>query len=160
MGGLSETRRVRIQRAESPTEPLALKSSAAAAAAAIATLDLDDEPPLRRADTRAATEPLARFAHGTSPRASSPSLEIQISPWHEAEHASFRPSRASWLGFAVSPPQVGARIVIGTRTSAEFIVTSPATEVIERDDGVLVVTETNNLYFVARSGDAYLVRRG
>ena len=155
--GLSETRRiVPIQRAETPTEPIAHKRTADAAAAALATLDFDlDEPSMRRADTRATTEPIARFAHGTSP----PSVEIEIAPWHEAEYASFQPSRESWLGFAVTRPQVGARIVVGTRTSAEFIVTSPATEIIERGDGVLVVTETNNLYFVADSGEAHLVRR-
>jgi hypothetical protein len=59
----------------------------------------------------------------------------------------------------VSPPEVGASLLIGTWLRPEFRVTSIVTRVAPKNDGVLVQTASKSYYFVKPAGDVYLVRR-
>jgi hypothetical protein len=94
-----------------------------------------------------------RLARGTSPNDSRETVE------RVSKTGSFHPSQSSWLGVVTVQPQVGARVVIGTYMSSEFTVTSPVEKIVERQDGMLVQTTSKNRYFIAHSGDAFLVRR-
>jgi len=134
-----------------PADSPAIRQSAAAVEVALASLESADDAasPKRRADSRAPTEP-------RTGRSASCSDTIER---RNDSSAAFLPSHDSWLGVAVAQPEVGARVVIGTSTGHDFVVTSPVAKIVTRDDGLLVKTTSNNCYFVAQSGDAYLVRR-
>jgi len=68
------------------------------------------------------------------------------------------PSQLTWVGVVVSPPEVGASMMIGTWLRPEFRVTTVVTKLIMREDGMLIQTESKSRYIVHPSGDAYLVR--
>jgi hypothetical protein len=70
-----------------------------------------------------------------------------------------RPSKMSWLGVVLTPPEIGAALVIGTWLRPEFCVTSPVTHVFPRESGTLVQTSTKSRYFVGPDGDTYLIRK-
>jgi hypothetical protein len=75
---------------------------------------------------------------------------------HTAEpSADFEPSHANWLGVATSQPQLGASLVIA-ESASEFMLTSAVTQIVAHLDGVFVQT-LNTRYFVAQSGDTFLV---
>jgi hypothetical protein len=97
------------------------------------------------------------------PRESLPYLELEVSTdAATAPREAARPriaGRVTWLGIVLSPPQVGAALVIGTWLRPEFRVTSPITRVFPREGGMLVLTATNSRYFVMHAGDTYLIRR-
>ncbi len=138
---------------------------------------------VRRADSRAATEPRptrplteldtttpyqresARdllVAESAAPaRDSLPYYELEIAT-HELVSELCSPDPVTgamaWIGLTLADPQVGASIVIGTWQRPEFRVTSPVTRVLRCEDGVLVQTQTRSRYFVEPSGDVYLVR--
>lgn len=65
----------------------------------------------------------------------------------------------SSLGVVLTPPQVGATLVIGSWLRPEFCVTSPVTHTSVRDGGVVVETSSGSRYFVYYAGDAYVVRK-
>jgi hypothetical protein len=69
-----------------------------------------------------------------------------------------RRARITWLGVVVTPPELGASLMIGTWLRPEFRVTSPVTRVVPRHDGVLVQTSSKTCYFVKHAGDTYLVQ--
>jgi hypothetical protein len=68
------------------------------------------------------------------------------------------PSQLTWVGVVVSPPEVGASMMIGTWLRPEFRVTTVVTKLIMREDGMLIQTASKARYIVHPSGDAYLVR--
>jgi hypothetical protein len=74
------------------------------------------------------------------------------------QRASFEPSHSNWLGVATSQPQVGARLVIGGGSGGQFMLTSLVSLIITHSAGLFVQTRTDNRYFVAPSGDVFLVR--
>ncbi len=65
----------------------------------------------------------------------------------------------SSLGVVLTPPQIGATLVIGSWLRPEFCVTSPVTHTSVRDGGVVVETASGSRYFVYYAGDAYVVRK-
>ena len=87
-------------------------------------------------------------------------VERVLETFDEPEAPQLRLSHSSWLGVVLSPPEVGAALVIGTWLRPEFCVTSPVMQIAERPEGVLVQTVTSSRYFVKHGGDTYLVRRG
>lgn len=68
------------------------------------------------------------------------------------------PSQLTWVGVVVSPPEVGASMMIGTWLRPEFRVTSPVAKLLMREDGMLVQTTSKSRYIVHSTGDTYLVR--
>jgi hypothetical protein len=76
----------------------------------------------------------------------------------EPDGPKLRPSKLMWLGVVLTPPDIGASLVIGTWLRKDFRVTSPVTKLFPRENGVLVQTANRSRYFVEHSGDTYLVR--
>ena len=137
--------------------------------------DTIDTSPFERAQPARAQMPTVivephASQHPTQPerRPSSPSVENHVvrNAWHP-EHTSsteqqllhYQPTDQMWLGCVVSPPTVGASLVIGRFMQPDFTITSPVTKIITRQDGMLIQTTTKNRYFVDNGGATYLVRR-
>jgi hypothetical protein len=97
------------------------------------------------APTAAGTSPHLRRVRATEP------------PQPQPQRARRR-ARITWLGVVVSPPELGASLMIGTWLRPEFRVTSPIVRIVQRKDGVVVQTESETLYFAKHAGDTYLVQ--
>jgi hypothetical protein len=113
----------------------------------------------RRADTRAATEPRDKVVYD-------PDAEVELTTERDPmlkkqprrpTQPERRPRNMQWLGVVVAPPLLGASLVIGTWLRPDFRVTSAITRLIERDDGVIVMTASKSGYLVEHSGDVYFV---
>jgi hypothetical protein len=132
-----------------------------------ATLDTQEiTNPKPKVDTEAETIEIPRqpkaalLANGSGPLAAiaDPKSATLVEPKAESRAAT-RPANWSWLGVVMAQPEVGAALVIGTRTRGNFCVTSPITRLFPREGGTLVLTSTKSRYFVEPGGDAYLVRK-
>ena len=124
-------------------------------------LTLVDEPSARRL---VKTVP-RRLGVGSGPeRAIEEDSDAQIAQLVETLNTAAVPEPSArdlkWIGVVVSPPLIGASLLIGTWLRPDFRVTTPVASIFERDDGVLVETEAKSRYFVKHSGDVYSVRVG
>jgi len=60
-----------------------------------------------------------------------------------------------WIGVVVTPPEIGAPLIVGRPGARDVTITSLVRQLFARDDGVLVQTEHGSRYFIEIGGHTY-----